>query len=66
MLTRKELAALLQEVNVRDVAKLAGVCTKTVYRLRWGKNAPSIETARKLIDAAHALRKPARRARKAA
>ena len=66
MLTRNELAALLLEVNVKDVAKLAGVCTKTVYRLRWGENCPSIDTAQRLIDAANALRKPARRARKSA
>jgi DNA-binding XRE family transcriptional regulator len=64
MLTRNELAALLLTVNVKDVAKLAGVSTKTVYRLRWGQHCPSMDTAQRLIDAAHALTKPARRSRK--
>lgn len=57
MMTRAELADLLRSVNVVDVAKAAKVSTKTVYRLRHQKNAPSIDTALKLIEAAKRLPK---------
>ena len=61
MLTSRQLAEILNTVNVRDVAKLADVSEKTVYRLRNMKNSPSLRTVERLVEAVNALRpKPAR------
>ena len=34
MMTPDQLSALLKEVNVKEVSRLADVSTKTIYRLR--------------------------------
>jgi predicted transcriptional regulator len=51
MLTRDKLSQLLQAVSVEEVAREAGVSTKTVYRLRHQTNSPTLDTAARLIDA---------------
>ncbi len=69
MVTPEQLAAMLREVNVADVAKAADVSTKTVYRIRQNpqKYSPTLQTAARLIDAVKALKaKPAKRAKVAA
>lgn len=55
MVTSDQLAKVLQAVNVEDVAKLAGVSTKTVYRLRHKKHSTTIDTAADLVSAARKL-----------
>jgi DNA-binding LacI/PurR family transcriptional regulator len=66
MLTSKQLAEMLQTVNAEDVAKLADVSVKTIYRLRNMKNSPSLATAERLVAAVNALRpRPTRRASEA-
>lgn len=57
MVTRESLAALLSSVAVEDVARESGVSTKTVYRLRHQKHAPTLETVGKLLDAVKRLKK---------
>ena len=48
-------------VNAKDVAKLADVSEKTIYRLRNCKNSPSLDTVERLVAAVNALRpKPLR------
>lgn len=61
MLTQKQLAEMLLTVNVQDVAKLAGVSEKTIYRLRHMQHSPSLSTAEKIIAAVEALRPKRRR-----
>ena len=65
MKTPEELAELLRDVNVAEVAKAANVSTKTVYRLRkpdpTGKTAPNLKTVQRLLDAIKATKKPARK-----
>ena len=56
MLNQKQLAELLLTVNVADVAKLAGVSEKTIYRLRHMQHSPSLLTAEKIVNAIDALR----------
>ena len=61
MLTSKQLAEMLMTVNAKDVAKLADVSEKTIYRLRNCKNSPSLDTVERLVAAVNALRpKPLR------
>lgn len=57
MLTRDQLAELLSTVRVEDVAREAGLSTKTIYRLRHKKNAPTIETAADIIAAIKRLKR---------
>lgn len=61
LISRKDLAALLHSVNVKDVAKHAAVSTKTVYRLRKDRPedsavGPSLEMAEKLIAAVRRIK----------
>ena len=56
MLTRDQLASLLREFNVEDVAREAGVSVKTIYRLRHRANSPTLDTAQKLVEACERLR----------
>lgn len=49
--TPAELARLLQGVNVKHVARLAQVSTKTIYRYRWGTSTPTLETLSRLLPA---------------
>jgi DNA-binding phage protein len=56
MITRDQLAELLQGVNVEDVAREAGVSTKTIYRLRHQQTAPTLETVERLLNAIERLR----------
>jgi DNA-binding phage protein len=51
MLTRDQLAALLAGVNVEDVAREAGVSTKTIYRLRHKSHSPTLDTAQAVLNA---------------
>lgn len=63
MMNRDQLADLLHTVNVEDVAREANVSTKTIYRLRHKKNAPTLDTLSSIVDAVTRLkrRKPARK-----
>lgn len=63
MMTRDQLAELLQAVNVEDVAKEAGVSTKTIYRLRHKVTAPTLDTVEAIVAAVKRLkgRKPQKR-----
>jgi DNA-binding XRE family transcriptional regulator len=60
MLTRQQLADLLQSVRVEDLAREANVATKTIYRLRKQENVPTLETARRLADAVERIRRAAK------
>lgn len=61
MLTQQQLAALLWEVpNVEALAKQTGVSSKTIRRIREGKNAPTLTTVHKLLPAL----KPPKKGRK--
>jgi DNA-binding phage protein len=51
MVTRTELAAMLAGVNVEEVAKAAKVSTKTIYRLRHQRHAPTLDTVERIIEA---------------
>lgn len=62
MITRDQLAKLLQDVNVEDVATEAGISTKTVYRLRHKATAPTLRTVESIVDAVRRLK--ARKGRK--
>ena len=64
MLTKQELAARLLKVNVEEVAALADVSEKTVYRLRNMATNPTYATASRLIDACDAIERRDRAARK--
>ena len=57
MLSRKELAKMLATVRVEDVAREAGVSTKTIYRLRHQANSPSLDTAQSILRAIEKLSK---------
>lgn len=56
MLTRDQLARLLADVRVEDVAREAGVSTKTIYRLRHKANSPSLDTAQSIVKAIERLK----------
>ncbi len=56
MLTREQLAQLLADVRVEDVAREAGVSTKTIYRLRHKANSPSLDTAQSIVAAVKRLK----------
>lgn len=49
-------------MNVQELAKAAGVSTKTIYRLRRQSNAATLDTAGKIVAALRALKKAARKA----
>ena len=51
MVTREQLAERLKAVNVEEVAKEAGISTKTVYRLRHMRHAPRLDLVEKLLAA---------------
>lgn len=56
MITRDQLAELLRQCNVEDVARESGVSIKTIYRLRHRANAPTLDTVEKLVEACERLR----------
>jgi hypothetical protein len=56
MLTRTDLSALLQGVNVKALSRESGVAEKTIYRLRHGDNAATLDTAEKLVAAIRRIR----------
>lgn len=56
MVTRDELAALLADVNVEELARASGVATKTIYRLRHTANSPNLETVEKLLSGMRKIR----------
>ena len=56
MITRDQLADLLGKVNVEDVAREAGVSTKTIYRLRHKRNSPTLDTVADIIAAVARLK----------
>jgi len=60
MITRDLLAKKLKSVNVEAVALLAGVSTKTVYRLRHKATSPSLETVERLLAAVAKLSTPSK------
>lgn len=51
MLTQDQLAERLRHVNVEEVAREAGVSTKTIYRLRHKTHAPRIDLAERIVAA---------------
>lgn len=53
MRTLNTLRRDLKRANVEDVAKLAGVSTKTIYRIRQGHNgyAPALDVAERISAA---------------
>jgi DNA-binding phage protein len=57
--TQAELARLLQGVNVEAVAREANVSTKTIYRYRWCKSAPALDTLERVVAAVQKLQQPA-------
>lgn len=59
MVTREQLAALLQTVNVEDVAREAEVSTKTVYRLRHQTNIPRLDVVERILKAVEKLQEQA-------
>ena len=65
MLTRDELSALLQGVNVEDIAREANVSTKTIYRMRHKANAPNYATIERILAAVARLKKPSKQRRDA-
>jgi predicted transcriptional regulator len=60
MVTREQLAKLLQAVNVEEVAKEAKVSTKTVYRLRHMETPPRYSTVERLLAAIKRLERCAK------
>lgn len=62
-MSKQDLALLLQGVNVKDVAALAKVSTKSIYRMRWQKANPSLEKVQSVIAAVKALKAAKRRAK---
>lgn len=56
MITRDQLADLLGKVNVEDVAREAGVSTKTIYRLRHKRNSPTLDTVADIVAAVARLK----------
>lgn len=55
-MTRERLAELLNQVKVEDVAREAGVATKTIYRLRHQQHAPSLDTVLSILEALKRLK----------
>ena len=52
MLTRIELAEVLRDMNVEDVAREAGVSIKTIYRIRTDEDySPTMLTAERIVSA---------------
>jgi DNA-binding phage protein len=53
----EQLVAKLNEpdCNVSELARLSGVATKTLYRVRDGENTPNVETIEKVLRAFQAL-----------
>lgn len=49
--SRADLADLLRQVNVEEVAAESGLSVKTIYRLRHQMHAPSLDNVAKLVDA---------------
>ena len=66
MVTREQLAALLQSVPVTALSEASGVSEKTIYRLRHQANAPRLDTAHALIDAIKRIKPRGRRQQVAA
>lgn len=62
MVTQKQLAEMLHEVNVEDVAAEARVSVKTIYRLRHQKHSPTLATVEKLLAAIAAVQARAEKA----
>lgn len=56
MMTRDQLAELLQAVNVRDVANEAGVSEKTIYRLRNKKTDTTVGTLEDIVAAVRRIK----------
>lgn len=56
MLTRDQLAELLAEVRVEDVAREANVSTKTIYRLRHKQNSPTLDTVEQIVSAVQRIK----------
>lgn len=51
MNTRAEIAQMLSDVNVADLARESGISTKTIYRLRHQHTAPTLGTVETLLAA---------------
>ena len=56
MLSREQLAEVLSSVRVEDVAREAGVSTKTIYRLRHRENSPTMDTVASILAAVERLK----------
>lgn len=62
MITREQLAQRLMSVNVEEVAREAGISTKTVYRLRHMQHAPRLDVVEKLLVAISTVERRSRAA----
>jgi len=51
MITSEQLAEMLAEVNVEEVAREADVSVKTIYRLRHQQHSPTLDTVHRLLGA---------------
>jgi DNA-binding phage protein len=60
MLTRQELADMLHDVNVAEVARRAELSEKTIYRLRHQKFSPRWDTVEAILAAIDAIKRAAR------
>jgi transcriptional regulator with XRE-family HTH domain len=56
MKTSDQLAELLKQVRVEDVAQRSGVSVKTIYRLRHKQHSPTLDTVEKLLKAIDEIR----------
>lgn len=65
-LTRDDIARLVREVPVAELAREASVSTKTIYRLRHKQHSPNLATVEQIVAALRRInaRQPA--AKKAA
>lgn len=65
MVTQQQLADMLREVSVAEVASMAGVSQKTVYRLRHMSHVPRLDVVARLVQAVETIRRSRRRPSKA-
>ena len=56
MATNQDLSAMLKRYRPADLAKEAGVCARTICRIRDGHTGTTLATAEKLLSAMRKLR----------
>ena len=57
MITTHEIRRRLHGVNCSEVARVAGLSSKTIYRLRDGYPNTTIDTARRVMEAIERIEK---------